>query len=321
MLLKLKETAVICSNFFYNVVFGALPKSGYCTDAMKLLHERLVDFSSHCKSFLRQHALPVISLGLLVCLVLVFFFDRTIISIHSGQRGILWRRLGAGTVIDTVYPEGLHVILPFNKMYIYSVRKQQFRDSIDVLTFDGLTVRVKYTVRYYLDPSTLPMLHQIIGPDYVNVAIRPDIRSVIRTLFGQYKPEEIYTSQKAIQLLFNEQSRAHLAARFVKIDDVPIESITLPTRISMAIEEKMVQQQREGEYSYRMSIAKKEAERLQIESIGIRQYNDTVNKSLTPSILKWQGIAATRELAKSPNAKVVVIGSGQSGLPIILGKD
>lgn len=224
-------------------------------------------------------------------------------------------------MIDTVYPEGIHVILPFNKMYIYTIRKQQFRDSIDVLTFDGLTVRVKYTVRYYLDPSTLPLLHQIIGPDYVNVAIRPDVRSVIRTLFGQYKPEEIYTSQKAIQLLFNEQSRAHLAARFVKIDDVPIESITLPARISQAIEEKMVQQQREGEYSYRTSIAKKEAERLQIESEGIRQYNDTVNKSLTPSILKWEGILATRELAKSPNAKVVVIGSGQSGLPIILGKD
>ena len=183
----------------------------------------LVNFSTLCKTFFRQHALPIISLVLLVCLVLVFFFDRTVISIQSGQRGILWRRLGAGTVMDTVYPEGTHVILPFNKMFVYTIRKQQIRDSIDVLTFDGLTVRVKYTIRYYLDPSTLPLLHQIIGPNYVNVAIRPDVRSVIRTLFGQYKPEEIYTSQKAIQLLFNEQSRAHLAARFVKIDDVPIE--------------------------------------------------------------------------------------------------
>ena len=288
---------------------------------MKRLIEWITKFSSLCKSFFRQHALPIISLLLLVSLVLVFFFDRTVISIQSGQRGILWRRLGAGTVMDTVYPEGTHVILPFNKMFVYTIRKQQIRDSIDVLTFDGLTVRVKYTIRYYLDPSTLPLLHQIIGPNYVNVAIRPDVRSVIRTLFGQYKPEEIYTSQKAIQLLFNEQSRAHLAARFVKIDDVPIESITLPARISLAIEEKMIQQQREGEYSYRMAIATKEAERLQIESEGIRQYHETINKSLTPSILKWEGILATRELAKSPNAKVVVIGSGQSGLPIILGKD
>ncbi len=288
---------------------------------MKSLREWLANFSSNSKSFLRKHLLPIISIGLLICLVFLFFFDRTVISIHSGERGVLWRWLGAGTVIDTVYPEGLHIILPFNKMYIYNTRKQQFSDSIDVLTFDGLTVRVKYTIRYYLEPSTLPFLHQIVGPDYVNVAIRPDVRSVIRTLFGQYKPEEIYTSQKAIQLLLSEQSKIQLAARYVKIDDVPIESITLPVSISRAIEEKMVQQQREGEYIYRLSIAKKESERLQVESEGIRIYNETVNKTLTPSILKWEGIRATQELSKSANAKVVVIGSGQSGLPIILGKD
>ncbi len=288
---------------------------------MKLLRQWLATLGTFSKSFIRHNAMPLISVGLLLLLVLLFFFDRTIISIHSGQRGVLWRRFGAGTVIDTVYPEGIHVILPFNKMYIYNVRKQQFRDSIDVLTFDGLTVKVKYTVRYYLDTSTLPMLHQFVGPDFVNVAIRPDVRSVIRTLFGQYKPEDIYTSQKAIQLLFSEQSRLHLAARFIKIDDVPIESITLPARISLAIEEKMVQQQREGEYVYRLSIARKEAERMQIESEGIRMYNETINKSLTASVLKWEGIRATGELAKSSNAKVVVIGSGQSGLPIILGKD
>ena len=288
---------------------------------MKLLREWLAKFNSFSKSFVRQNALPLISTFLLLLLVLIFFFDRTVISIQSGQRGVLWRWLGAGTVIDTVYPEGVRLILPFNKMYIYNIRKQQFSDSIDVLTVDGLTVRVKYTVRYYLDPSTLPMLHQYVGPDFVNVAIRPDVRSVVRTLFGQYKPEELYTSQKAIQLLFSEKSKIHLAARFVKIDDVPIESITLPASISRAIEEKMVQQQREGEYVYRLSIARKEAERLQVESEGIRIYNETVNKSLTASVLKWEGIRATRELAKSPNAKVVVIGSGQSGLPIILGKD
>ncbi|EAT58849.1 prohibitin family protein [Chlorobium ferrooxidans] len=285
------------------------------------LREWLAKCNTFCKSFVRQNALPLISAVLLFILVILFFFDRTVISIQSGQRGVLWRWLGAGTVIDTVYPEGVHLILPFNKMFIYNIRKQQFSDAIDVLTVDGLTVRVKYTVRYYLEPATLPLLHQYVGPDFVNVAIRPDVRSVVRTLFGQYKPEEIYTSQKAIQLLFSEKSKVHLAARFVKIDDVPIESITLPASISKAIEEKMVQQQREGEYVYRLSIAQKEAERLQIESEGIRIYNETVNKSLTASVLKWEGIRATRELAKSSNAKVVVIGSGQSGLPIILGKD
>jgi regulator of protease activity HflC (stomatin/prohibitin superfamily) len=257
----------------------------------------------------------------LLCLIVIFFFDSIVISIHSGELGVLWRRLCTGTVIDKVYGEGLHVIIPFNKMYIYSVRKQQYTESIDVLTVQGLTVRVKYTARYYLDKDTLPLLHQRVGPNYVDIVVRPDIRAVIRTLFGQYTPEEIYTSQKAIQLRVSEQAKIRLAARFVTLDDVPIEAVVLPVKISEAIEAKMIQQQREGAYAYRISIAQKEAERLRIESAGLKLYNDTVNQSLTPSVLKWHGIQATQELAKSPNAKVVVIGAGDAGLPLILVKD
>jgi regulator of protease activity HflC (stomatin/prohibitin superfamily) len=288
---------------------------------MKPIREWLVRFSHDSRVFMRRHLLSVISLGLLLCLILVFFFDQIVISIHPGELGVLWRRLGTGTVIDTVYREGMHVILPINKMYIYTIRKQQFSESIDVLTLDGLTVKVKYTARYFLDKDTLPLLHQRVGPDYVNVVVRPDIRAVIRTLFGQYRPEEMYTSQKAIQLRVSEQAKVRLSARFVTLDDVPIESITLPPKITEAIETKLVQQQREGEYVYRISIAQKEAERLRIESAGLQLYNDTVNRSLTASVLKWRGIQATQELAKSPNAKVVVIGAGNAGLPLILGKD
>ncbi len=288
---------------------------------MKSLREWLASWNNRRKIFMRQHILSLISLGLLLCLIIAFFYDRSVISIHSGEFGVLWRRLGAGTVIDRVYGEGMHVILPINKMYIYTIRKQQITESIDVLTFDGLTVRVKYSARYYLDKDTLPMLHQRVGPDFVNVVVRPEVRSVVRTLFGQFKPEDIYTSQLAIQVRVSELSKTRLASRFVTLDDVPIESITLPQKISEAIEAKMAQQQREGEYVYRLSIAKKEAQRLEIEAKGAQFYNDTVNSSLTPSVLKWHGIQATQELAKSPNAKTVVIGAGDSGLPLILGKD
>ena len=288
---------------------------------MNSFREWFANFCDRCKPFVRRNMLPLISLCLLISLMVVFFFNQIVISIHPGELGVLWRRLGNGTVIETVYREGLHMILPFNKMFIYNVRKQTFTDTIDVLTVNGLTVRVKYTARYYLEKDTLPLLHQRIGPNYVDVVVRPDVRSVIRTIFGQYKPEEIYSSQKATQMRISEQSKILLSTRFVTLDDVPIESITLPTKISGAIEAKMIQQQHDEEYVYRLSIAQKEAERLRIESNGIRLYNDTVNSSLTPSVLKWQGIQATQELAKSPNAKTVVIGSGSSGLPLILGKD
>jgi regulator of protease activity HflC (stomatin/prohibitin superfamily) len=160
-----------------------------------------------------------------------------------------------------------------------------------------------------------------VGSDYLAVVVRPEIRSVMWTVFGQYKPEEIYTTTRAIQERVSQLAKVHLEARFVALDDVPIESITLPVRIAEAIEAKMAQQQVDQEYVYRLSIAGKEANRKRIESEGIRVYNNTVGSSLTPDVLTWQGVQATRELAKSPNAKVVVIGAGKNGLPLILGKE
>jgi len=272
------------------------------------------------KAYARREAPYLILIAFLLLFFVIFFFNRIVVSIHPGELGVLWRRLGGGTQIDTVYREGMHLILPFNEMYIYNVRKQQFSDTIDVLTVDGLTVGVRYSVRYYLEKDTLPLLHQRVGPNFVSVVVRPEVRSVIRTVFGQYKPEEIYATQKAIQERVSTLSKAHLEARFVALDDVPIETITLPTRISEAIEAKLAQQQVDEEYVFRMSIATKEADRKRIESEGIRVYNDTVNRSLNPSVLAWHGILATQELAKSPNAKVVVIGAGKNGLPLILGQ-
>jgi regulator of protease activity HflC (stomatin/prohibitin superfamily) len=271
--------------------------------------------------FARRQAPPLILLFSLLAFLVVFFFNRIVIAVHPGELGVLWRLLGGGTQIDTVYREGIHVILPINRMYIYNVRKQQFADNINVLTVDGLTVSVRYSVRYFLEKDTLPLLHQHVGPDYVNVVVRPEIRSVMRSVFGQFKPEEIYTTQKAIEERISTISKVHLEARFVALDDVPIESITLPARISDAIEAKLAQQQVDEEYAYRISIAGKEAERKRLEADGIKVYNDTLSRSLTPDILTWHGILATQELAKSPNAKVVVFGSGKQSLPILLGKE
>jgi regulator of protease activity HflC (stomatin/prohibitin superfamily) len=286
---------------------------------VKPIREWAVSQYRRLKAFVRRHAPYLILLLFLLSFFVVFFFDRILISIRPGELGVLWRWLGAGTQIDTVYREGAHVLLPFNRMYIYNVRKQQFSDTIDALTVDGLTVKVRYSVRYYLDKDTLPLLHQRVGPDFVSVVVRPEIRSVMRMVFGQYKPEEIYATQKAIQERISQISKTHLEARFISLDDVPIETITLPVKISEAIEAKLALQQVDQEYAFRLSIAAKEADRRRIESAGIKVYNDTVNPSLTPSVLAWHGIQATQELAKSPNAKVVVVGSGKNGLPLILG--
>jgi regulator of protease activity HflC (stomatin/prohibitin superfamily) len=108
-------------------------------------------------------------------------------------------------------------------------------------------------------------------------------------------------------------------SRYITLDDLLIRRIILPPRIQEAIERKLEQQQLVQEYDFRLEAALKEAERREIEAHGIQAYNTIVDESLTEDILCWEGILATRELAASENAKIVVIGSGEDGLPIILG--
>jgi regulator of protease activity HflC (stomatin/prohibitin superfamily) len=288
---------------------------------MKRFSDRFSDGLRRFRAFLKRQAPYVLMVAFVALFLAVYFFDSIFISIRPGELGVLWRRLGGGTVVQTVYGEGTHVILPFNHMYIYNVRKQRVSDSIDVLTVDGLTVHVEYSVRFFPNAELLPLLHQRVGPDYLAVVVRPEVRSVIRTVFGQYKPEEIYTTQKAIQERISVLSKIRMEARFVSLDDVPIERISLPRAIAEAIETKLTQEQLNAEYVFRLAVAGKEAERKLIESRGQKAYNDTVSQSLSPSLLAWQGILATEAIAKSPNAKVVVVGGGKSGLPLILGNN
>jgi regulator of protease activity HflC (stomatin/prohibitin superfamily) len=288
---------------------------------MKRFRDRFSNGLRKFRDFLKRQAPYAVVAAFVATFLVLYYFDSIVISIHPGELGVLWRRLGGGTVVQTVYGEGLHVILPINRMYIYNVRKQRVSDSIDVLTVDGLSLHVEYSVRFFPNPELLPLLHQRVGPDYLAVVVRPEVRSVIRTVLGQYKPEEIYTTQKAIQERISVLSKIRVEARFVSLDDVPIERISLPRAIAEAIETKLTQEQLNAEYVFRLAVAGKEAERKLIESRGQKAYNDTVSQSLSPSLLTWQGILATEALAKSPNAKVVVVGGGKNGLPLILGNN
>lgn len=277
--------------------------------------------ASALKQFLKRQT-PYAVLGVILFLMaFVLLFDRIVISINPGERGVLWLRLAGGTVLDRTYNEGLHIIMPFNRMYHYNVRNQKIDDTLDVLTEDGLNVKVSYSIRYYLKPESLPLLHLKVGPNYADVVVKPQVRATIRTVFGQYKPEEIYRSQLAIQEKVNAVARESFEALYVALDAIPISRIKLPKVIADAIEEKLAVQQKEASYVFRMSIAKQEAARLKIESNGLKVYNETLSESLEPDLLRWYGVKATENLAKSDNSKVIVIGGGKDGLPIILGRE
>jgi regulator of protease activity HflC (stomatin/prohibitin superfamily) len=232
----------------------------------------------------------------------------------------LFRKFGAGLDKENIYGQGFHVIAPWNTLIPYEVRLQSRDETMDVLTKNGLSIALDLSIRFQPIEDKIGYLHDNVGIEYVDRVIIPEIRSATRQVVGRYSPEELYSEKREqIQKEIFENCRATLNAKYINLDVVLIRSIKLPETIQTAIQSKLKQEQESQEYDFRIQKETKEAERKRIEANGIKEYQNIVAQSLSDKLLKWQGIEATKELSHSPNAKIVVIGGGDNGLPLILG--
>lgn len=296
---------------------------------------------------LKQHAVPLVAMALLMLWLMVYLAADIFISIKPGHGGVLWKRFAGGTVTERVYGEGLHAIPPWDEMTIYELRYQQQSREFEVLSSDGLRYNVEVTVRYRLREQWLGLLHKCVGPHYVDTMLLPEVGAVTRLVTAQLRPDELYTSQRqASEAAIRQHLRLEISScaprqgvaganddaflgvaneprsgeRYFEASDVFIRRVVLPPRVAEAIEAKLVQRQQMLEYDYRVDRERKEAERKGIEAEGLRVYNETVTRGLSANVLHWHGLQATLELAKSPNSKLLVIGSSdKGGLPLLLG--
>ncbi|WP_291719389.1 prohibitin family protein [Magnetospirillum sp. 64-120] len=266
------------------------------------------------------HGTMAALLSLAVLMGSILLWKRVVISIHSGQAGVLYSFF-TGTDQGNIYDEGVHLIWPWNTMYIYDIRFQTREQNYSLLTNGGLPVNLKVAIRFQPDIRMLPLLHVAVGPDYVEKVVFPETEAALRRAVGQYGPEEVYTSHRGFLESVVVSSLSKMENRYVIVDDVLVKSVDLPATVRDAIERKLALHEEEKAFQYRLSIEQKEAERKRIEAQGIQNYQQIISKSLTPDLLRWQGIQATRELATSNNAKTVVVGSGKDGMPLILGGD
>jgi regulator of protease activity HflC (stomatin/prohibitin superfamily) len=137
---------------------------------------------------------------------------------------------------------------------------------------------------------------------------------------GRYTAEEIYsTKRKEVETAIKSETRKVLKDNYVDMKALLIRSIRLPDQIKNAIEKKLKEEQEALAYEYRLERERSEAERKEIQAEGEARANQIISESLTPELLRMRGIEATLKLSESQNSKVVVIGSGDSGLPVILG--
>jgi regulator of protease activity HflC (stomatin/prohibitin superfamily) len=271
---------------------------------------------------MNNRRLPLIILGVIALIVVLALSSSLFYTIQATERAIIFYPFGKGLDKERVVDPGFHMKAPWNDVYTYTVNEVSSDENMDVLDKSGLSIHVDVTVRFYPIPEKIGFIHEKFTKNYVNVLVIPEVRSTVRQVMGRFTAEEIYSTKRAeVENAITTESEKILGTNNVKATAVLIRSIVLPEQIKGAIENKLQQEQESLAYQYRLEKEKSEAERKRIAAEGESRANNIINNSLSDKLLKMRGIEATLELAKSPNSKVVIIGSSKDGLPMILGNN
>ena len=292
-----------------------------------------------------ERQLPTLVIYLLVAtLVGVILAPFVLVTVPTGYVGVLWKRFGGGTVLDPRYlkNEGTRITLPWNVVFFYDLRLQSVTETYNAISKDGINMSATINIRFRLKRDSVPALHQSIGPDYVKGLIAPEIGNRMREVIAEYTAEDVYSTKRAeIQDKIRQRAESMLGEKMVEggeseeeegnapyrvplyamlnLIDTLILGIELPTAVVNAINRKIEQYYIAEEYRFRVAREIRESERKKIEADGISEFQRIVSEGISDSYLTWRGIEATLELAQSKNSKVVIVGSGKDGLPIILG--
>jgi len=292
-----------------------------------------------------EHLLPRLVIYLLVitliCAILAPF---ALVTVPTGYVGVLWKRFGGGTVLDPRYlkSEGMRITLPWNIVFLYDLRLQSVSETYNAISKDGINMSVTINIRFRLKRNAVPQLHQSVGPDYVKELLEPEVGNRMREVIAEYTAEDVYSTKRAeIQDKIRKRAESMLGEKMVQggeseeeegnapyriplyamlnLIDTLILGIDLPTAVVDAINRKIEQYYISEEYKFRVAREIRESERKKIEAEGISEFQRIVSEGISDSYLAWRGIEATLQLAQSKNSKVVIVGSGPDGLPIILG--
>lgn len=255
--------------------------------------------------------------GTIIALILALIQVFTVIP--AGSVGVVDF---LGNVSNSTLKSGVNMVNPLADIIKFSIKTQELKETMSVPSQEGLSVQLEISLLFSLDPDNASKIYKTVGPNYTEVILIPQFRSVVRGVTAKYEARALYTASREI---LAKQIRDELAAlvgpRGILIDAVPLRQIVLPAGLTASIEEKLKAEQESQRMMFVLKKEEQEAERKRIEAKGIADFQDIVSKGISENLLKWKGIEATEKLANSPNSKIVVIGSGKEGLPIILGNN
>ena len=271
---------------------------------------------------MQNRKLPLIILAVVSLIVVMALSSSLFYNISATERAIVFYPFGRGLDKDNVIGPGTHIKAPWNDVYTYRVNETSAEENMDILDKNGLSIHVDVTIRFFPIPEKIGYIHEQFTQNYESALVIPEVRSTVRQVMGRFTAEEIYSTKRAeVETAIKAETENILNKNNVHATAVLIRSIALPENIKSAIENKLQQEQEALAYQFRLDREKSEAERKRIAAEGESRANNIINNSLSERLLKMRGIEATLELAKSPNTKVVVIGSSKDGLPMILGNN
>jgi regulator of protease activity HflC (stomatin/prohibitin superfamily) len=268
--------------------------------------------------YLRIGGLLIFVIGLL---------SACIVQIGAGEVGV---QILFGNVQNSTLPSGLHVINPLMDVEKMDIKTQNYTmsavhdegakagdDAIRVLTSDGLEVVMDLTVLYKVVPSAAPEILRSTGIDYTDKIVRPLTRTMIRDNAVYYDAVSLYSNKRdEFQARIYNSIEADFKKRGLLLEQLLIRNITLPQAVRTSIEQKISAEQDAQKMQFVLQKERQEADRKRVEAQGIADYQHIISESLTDRQLQYESIKAQLEVAKSANAKVIIM--GKAGSSIIL---
>jgi prohibitin 1 len=224
-----------------------------------------------------------------------------------------------GTVSPNTLKAGINFMNPLARVIKMSIKTQEIKETMDVPSKEGLTVKLDISVLYHLSPDKASDVYKTVGEEYESVLLEPQFRSVTRGVTAMYEAKALYTSAREhLAAEIQKEISAATFARGIIVESSPLRRVSLPPGLSQSIEAKLQAEQESQRMEFVLTKEKQEADRKRIEAQGIADFQKIVVQGISDQLLRWKGIEATEKLATSTNAKVVVIGAGKDGLPLIL---
>jgi prohibitin 1 len=225
-----------------------------------------------------------------------------------------------GVVSDNTLRAGINPVNPMSNVIKYSIQTQEHKETMQVLSREGLTIGLEVSALFRLNPDSAARVYKTVsGGDYQTIILIPQFRSISRSVTASFQASALYsTERERLGAAIQEELARTVGPRGVTIENTPIRNVALPSQLTEAIEQKQRADQESQRMEFILTKEKQEADRKRIEAKGIADFQAIVAAGISDQLLRWKGIEATEKLAASQNTKVIIVGAGKDGLPIIL---